>query len=199
MTLTELLTKHNACAEAVAWAATQPDLATAWRKCEHIEWMCWLASLVIDERTMRHLACDFAEIAWESAGEGETLLQCMLAVEIARGFADGTEDEETLSAAYYSADSAARYAASSAASSAAYYAARYAADSAASSAADSAARAAAYYAARYAARAAADSAADSAARAAAYSAASSAANGRNISIMRLRIPAEMICKATGVK
>ena len=37
MTLNELLTKHNACAEAVAWAETQPDLETAWRKCEHIE------------------------------------------------------------------------------------------------------------------------------------------------------------------
>ena len=187
MTLTELLTKHNACADAVAWAATQPDLATAWCKCTHIDWMCWLASRVIDERTMRHLACDFAETAWPFAGEGDALLQCMFTVEIARGYADGTEDEETRSAAnsaaYYSASSSA----SSAANSAAYYSASssacFVACSAASSAACFVACSAAYY-----------SASSSASSAAYY-----AANRRNIRIMLKRIPAEMICKATGVK
>ena len=183
MTLTEFLTKHNACAGAVAWAAKQPDLETAWRKCTRIGWMCWLAGRVIDERTMRHLACDFAETAWPFAGEGDALLQCMFTVEIARGYADGTEDEETRSAAYYSANSAASSAANSAANSAAYYSASSSASSAACFVACSAACFVAC------------SAASSAASSAAYY----AANRRNIRIMRKRIPAAMICKATGVK
>ena len=188
MTLNELLTKHGACAEAVAWAATQPDLATAWQTCTRIDWMCWLAGRAIDERTMRHLACDFAETAWPYAGDGETLLQCILTVEIARGFADGTEDDETLDAAC-----AAAWAAWSA--NAAAWAAAWAAAGAAAEDACDAAEAAET--ARAAARAA--GATWDAARAAAGDTARDAANRQHLRIMRKRIPAAMICKAMGVQ
>ena len=119
MTLNELLTKHHACDDAKEWAATQPDLATAWRRCTRIDWMCWLASRVTNERTMRHLACDFAESAWPYAGDGEALLQCILTVEIARGFAEGTEVTETRDAAGDAAGDAVRAAAAEAAEAAA--------------------------------------------------------------------------------
>jgi hypothetical protein len=32
-----------ACDEAVVWARGQPDLVTAWRRCENGAWMLWLA------------------------------------------------------------------------------------------------------------------------------------------------------------
>ena len=143
MTLNELLTKHHACDDAKEWAATQPDLATAWRRCTRIDWMCWLASRVTNERTMRHLACDFAESAWPYAGDGEALLQCILTVEIARGFAEGTEVTETRDAAGDAAGDVAWDAARAAAGDAAGDAARAAAGDAARDAAWGAASAAA--------------------------------------------------------
>lgn len=190
MTLNELLTKHRACDEAVAWAATQPNLAAAWRKCTRIDWMCWIAGRVIDDRTMRHLACDFAESAFEHAGDEETLLQCILTVEISRRFADGAEDTETRVAA----DDAARAAAWSAGWSAGA-AARAAAWSAAGDADDAAWSAWATWSAEWAALA----GAEWAAGAAAGNAALAAANRQHLRIMRKRITAAMICKAAGVK
>lgn len=183
MTLTDKLRSMDACAVAIAWAETQPDLATAWRKCERIDWLCWLAGRVIDDRTMRHLACDFSEAAWEFAGEGDVLLQCMLTVGIARGYADGTEGEETRAAAEYAARAAAesapwdttRAAAWSCAWSCTRHTPWYSAWDAARSAPWDAARPSAWYAAR------------------------DAANKKQLRIMRKRITAEMICSATGVK
>lgn len=36
----------NACPEAVEWAATQPDLETAWANCQRGDWMLWLSHRV---------------------------------------------------------------------------------------------------------------------------------------------------------
>src|SRR3990167_5971448 len=40
---TDALVSLNACADAVAWAKTQPDYATAWATCERGDWMLWIA------------------------------------------------------------------------------------------------------------------------------------------------------------
>ena len=39
----EHLLALGACLEAVAWARAQPDLPTAWQRCENGAWMLWLA------------------------------------------------------------------------------------------------------------------------------------------------------------
>src|SRR3990167_4751259 len=39
----------GACLEAVAWARTQPDLPTAWQRCENGAWMLWLAGKLAGE------------------------------------------------------------------------------------------------------------------------------------------------------
>lgn len=40
---TDGLRALGACADAIVWAETQPDLATAWAECERGDWMLWLA------------------------------------------------------------------------------------------------------------------------------------------------------------
>ena len=195
MTLNELLTKHGACTEAREWAATQPDLATAWRKCTRIDWMCWLAGRAIDERTMRHLACDFAETAWPYVGDEETLLQCILTVEIARGFADGTEDDETRAAAQ---DAAWVTVWAAATGDPAGYIAKAAARATVWAAATGAAGSPAADAARDATWSAVRSRLWAAAQDAAWVTVWATATRQQLRILRKRISAKMICRATGV-
>ena len=39
----DALTMMSACDDAVEWASTQPDAATAWAACEDLDWMVWIA------------------------------------------------------------------------------------------------------------------------------------------------------------
>lgn len=45
---TDILKKHGACSEAVEWAQTQPDMATAWAKCERADFMLWFIAAQLD-------------------------------------------------------------------------------------------------------------------------------------------------------
>ena len=40
----DALLDHSACSEAIDWAATQPNLPTAWAVCQRGDWMLWLAA-----------------------------------------------------------------------------------------------------------------------------------------------------------
>jgi hypothetical protein len=196
----EILSKYDACAEAIAWAQTQPDASTAWAACERGDWLLWLAAKVhLDRKLLVRAACACARQALQYIPDGEE--RPRLAIETAEAWARGEATIEELrkaadaaasathaadathdAAAYaaYAADAAwaadaaayAAYAADAAAANAAAANAAYAANAAAW-AADAAAWAAAAYAA-YAADAAAANAAAAAARAAV--AANAAAN-----------------------
>src|SRR3990167_7745262 len=39
----DALEQYNPCADALAWARTQPSAAVAWRDCTRGDWMLWLA------------------------------------------------------------------------------------------------------------------------------------------------------------
>jgi len=70
--LTDLLTRLNACTEAVVWAETQPDLATAWNACERGDWMLWLAGRVAVKRedvVLAACACARSALVHVPAGE----------------------------------------------------------------------------------------------------------------------------------
>ncbi len=141
--LTTYLRSLGACAEAVTWAETQPDLPTAWSNCQRSDWMLWLLDKrgYKDERVLRLLACDFAEAELHLVSAGED--RPKQAIEVARRYANGDATKAELSAARATAY-AARAAAYAAAADAAYAAAR----AAAARAAADAARAAAYATAR---------------------------------------------------
>ncbi|MCX6553157.1 MAG: hypothetical protein NTY02_19510 [Acidobacteria bacterium] len=49
------LVTMGACTDAVAWARTQPNLTTAWARCERGDWMLWLAGRRIGKQgSMAH-------------------------------------------------------------------------------------------------------------------------------------------------
>lgn len=64
---TDRLVELRACPDAVEWARTQPDLATAWATCERVDWMLWLAGRVAgppgddSRRPLVLAACECAE------------------------------------------------------------------------------------------------------------------------------------------
>jgi len=216
--LLDLLLRLDACEDARTWAVTQPDLRTAWMVCQRADWMLWIAAMLLPRPVVVLAACDCAETTVHLIEDGGSQMAALLALHIAREWAEDREDPETVraasDAAYYSfADDA-----SNQASRAAVYAANivhdytidaaaYAADAAAYAAdAVSYAADAVSYAAAAAAAAAADSAADAAAAAAAadavsYAAAavSAAACDRQaalthmVALVRARISADMIC------
>ena len=95
----EYLQSIRACTPAIEYARQYPTLAAAWDACENLDWLLWLCdqSLPVKQRTL--LACDLAETALPYAGDGETLLQCLLTLHIAREWAAGREDAETRDAA----------------------------------------------------------------------------------------------------
>jgi hypothetical protein len=159
--LIEFLKKSEACAPALKWLETQPDVQTAWTNCERGGWLLWLLiKLGTDRKKIVKVACKCARLSLHLVKKGEE--RPRIAIETAEAW---TRGEATLGGVKKAAASA--------------YAAAYAAYAAYTSATatDSAAAAAyAAYAAAYAAYAA-DSAADSAASAyAADSAADSAAS-----------------------
>ncbi len=174
-TLSQLLERIDACGEARAWAKGKSS-KRAWDTCERGDWMIWLLTnsvMTQDERLLHLLACDIAETVLHLVPAGED--RPRLAIEAARGFANGTVTREQMAAARAAARDAAWAAARDAARAAARDAARDAVWSAAEAAAGAAARDAAWAAARDAAWAAAGDAAEAAARSAAWAAAWSAA------------------------
>ena len=170
--LSALLERLDACRDARSWAANYTDLATAWGECKRADWMLWLASRVLPRQIVVQAACDCAETALEYVGSGETQTGILLTLHIAREWAEGREDIETVRAA-----SSCAYV---------YVASTYAYAAYAASAAADAARAAA--------RSAAADAAWDAAWVAAYAARSRALAGM-ADLVRARISAEQICSS----
>ena len=164
---------RSACEEGAVWFEKQPDIKTAWEKCERSDWMMWALGRLHynDGKTLRLLACKFA--CDTPIGGGQVVYELLTddrskkAIEVAILYAHGRATERELqgaayAAAYAYADARAAARAADAATWVAYAAAWAAADVAAWAAADVVARAA--YAAAY---ADADADAWSAARAAA--------------------------------
>ena len=126
--LSTILSRLDACGKARTWAATQPDLQTAWTNCKRSDWMIWLlarTSLDQNDPRLRLMACDFAEAALVYVPAGED--RPRRAIEVARAFARGEATREEMAAAWAAARSAAWDAARDAAGDAAGDAARDAA------------------------------------------------------------------------
>src|SRR6266850_1365035 len=139
MAWTQKLTDLDACSDAVKFAETQPDINTAWKNCERADWMLWLAAHTLPRPLVVQLACDCAETSLDFIRDGSTLTTAIFALHIAREWAEGREDLETVRGAR-----AAAAAAASAAASADAYASAYAAAADAAAAAAAAAAADAY-------------------------------------------------------
>ncbi len=143
----DALVKMSACSEAVEFARTQPDLATAWKNCERGDWMLWLAGRLAGpagddrRRPLTLAACGCARLAlerFEKRNPAES--RPRRAIETAESWArnSGAILAEVRNAVF----------AYAAAYAAAVFAAAYAAGYAAAAAAAYAAAAAAAYAAR---------------------------------------------------
>ena len=128
--------KMNACRDAVAWLATQPDTETAWRECKRGDWMLWLLGKQAGapgsdaRRPLVLAACACARLALPYVREGE--LRPLQAIETAERWARGEAnapslDEVRKAAAAAYADAAAAAAADAAAAYADAYAERLAA------------------------------------------------------------------------
>src|SRR5574343_1771335 len=126
-TLNDLLETHGACLDAREWAATQPDLATAWNACERADWMLWLVVKVCPRELVVLAAVDCAWTASEYWTE-DTELACLWALDATERWALGKGDIEEVRAAAAAAAAAAYAAAVYAAAAAAAAAAVHAAD-----------------------------------------------------------------------
>jgi len=107
-TLNNTLKKLGACADARAWAATQPTRKAAWENCKRSEWMLWAiarSTISPDDQRLRLMACDFAEAVLHLIPAGET--RPAEAVRIARLFALGEATREELATAWAAAWAAA--------------------------------------------------------------------------------------------
>ena len=105
-TLSQLLTRLEACDEAKAWAKGKTR-QNAWAKCQRGDWMIWLLTqnkTVQNERLLRLLACDIAETVLHLVPAGED--RPRIAIETARRFADGQATAQKLAAAVDAAWSA---------------------------------------------------------------------------------------------
>ena len=149
----DALVALGACYDAVAWARTQPDAATAWESCPDLAWLVWVVRRTSPDPRLvelRLFAAAVAERVAPLAGEHEAV--CRAAVAVVRAWCLGEATDEQLRAARSAAWAAARSAAWSAADA-------YAADAAdAAAAADDADAESATRSARSAAAAAADAA-----------------------------------------
>ena len=143
----EVLVRHGACADAVAWARKQPTAAKAWASCERADWMLWIAGKMAgplrhaSRRPLVLAACACARTVLKHVPKTE--LRPLRAIEMAEAWARGGKKAPSLEEVRDAADAAYAYAY-------AYAAAAYAARA---SAADAARYAAAYAAAAYAAAA----------------------------------------------
>ena len=189
----EDLANLRACGDALAWCSTQPDLKTAWDKCERADWMLWLVGKLdtsapwSEERkplVRCALACAAEGLKYPEKGKARDAAEACIGV--TQAWCEGSASKDDVMQARRGADAAAADAADADADAAAYSAysataaadaAAYSAYSAADAAASSAYSDAAAYSA-YSATAAADAAAyaaSSAADAAAYAAYADAA------------------------
>jgi len=137
MTLTEYLTRHYACRDAVAWAANRPASEALWRACSDGAWMLWLCAKVGVRRELLVLCatgCARSVLHLTPAGEDRP----RVAVEVAEAWAYGRATLEDVRAASNAANAAARAAAYTAAEDAAYVAAAAAAHAAYTAAEDAA-------------------------------------------------------------
>jgi hypothetical protein len=111
------------CSEGADFAASQPDLATAWEKCERGDWIWWLArKLGVEKETSVKFAKWCVEDAKKSAEKAAYAARAADAADAARAAARAAADAAAYAAAYAAADAAA-YAAADAAARAAYAAA----------------------------------------------------------------------------
>ena len=54
----------DACEPAIKWAATQPNLETAWKNCQNVEWLSWFVDQInvkVPDAVWPHLAYAIAE------------------------------------------------------------------------------------------------------------------------------------------
>ena len=188
--LPRLLAKLGACDDARQWAASQPDLETAWANCHRPDWMVWLLRNLHYENDRAYRL--FARWCARSTPlkDGRTTWDLLKddrskrAVEVAERFANGEATRAELDEARRAAADAAYSAADAdAAAAAAAYSAAYATYAAAYSAA-----ADAYAAAAYAADAAAAAAYSAAAAAADAAAAAAAARKAQADQLRVAFP-----------
>jgi len=112
--LLDLLLRLDACGDALTWAVTQPDLRTAWAVCQRADWMLWLAAMLLPRQVVVLAACDCAETAVHLISDGGLQMNALLALHIAREWAQGRECLETVRAASDSVSYAASYDATSA-------------------------------------------------------------------------------------
>lgn len=148
-TLLRILDSLDACDEARAWVATQPDAATAWATCPRGNWLVWVLGELhvrgaLSRQTLVLAACACAETALRHAPAYDD--RPRLAIEAARRWARG---EATVAEVRAASDAvgvgvAACAAFESAAICAAFAAADAAAAEAAADAADAAADFASY-------------------------------------------------------
>jgi len=104
--LHDLLLRLDACEDARTWAVTQPDLRTAWTVCQRADWMLWIAAMLLPRPVVVLAACDCAETVVHLIKDGGSQMAALLALHIAREWAEDREDPETVraasDAAYYS-------------------------------------------------------------------------------------------------
>jgi len=92
----------DACHEARAWVATQPDAATAWATCPRADWLVWLLGELhirgaLSRQTLVLAACACAETALRHAHARDDCPR--LAIEAARRWARGEATVEEVRAA----------------------------------------------------------------------------------------------------
>ena len=139
----DALVQLGACADAVAWARTQPDAATAWASCPDLAWLVWIVRRTSPDPRLAELrlfAAACAERVAPLAGEHEAV--CRAAVAVVRAWCVGEATDKQLRAARSAAWGAQRFAAWSAADAYAADAAESAADDDAYDDAESATRSA---------------------------------------------------------
>jgi len=123
----------DACADAVAWARTQPSLEAAWAECRRGNWMLWLLGRCdADRRLLVKAAALCAEPAAALAGENEGL--CLAVIQTCIAWSEGEATDEELEAAAAATRAAWARAAAEAAATARVWAA-WAAEAAAEAAA----------------------------------------------------------------
>src|SRR3989304_5262120 len=121
----DALKQYNPCADALAWARTQPSAAVAWRDCTRGDWMLWLVGQLsgppesASRKALVLTACACARLALPHVPASEE--RPRIAIETAEQWAGGRNGgmlENVKRAAAYAAYAA--YAAADAAASAAY-------------------------------------------------------------------------------
>lgn len=124
---TDALIALRACNEAVTWARTQPDLATAWATCERGDWLLWLAGKVCAgprsqaRKTLVRAALACARTAWPQVRKQDRAVVQACYDTTERWLAGTATTREIRTAAAddaYAADAYAAYAAAAAAAAA---------------------------------------------------------------------------------